>query len=367
MSTDQFFQVLESCWMPLPPGIQESFLGQTKEFIAIENRLKEDQSLASYDQQIYPELRAVLGMPSTDELSPPRAVLHFCNNQLQLMENVFLALNLAQYHSHPLNRGWMNLFRRWTAAHTMRLLWPSLKSLYSKGFVAFAEYQLNLSGMPIVPKKAPEAQSSRLPHLIALRNPEEKAAALDLPSYERLFKELGQEWPKDSSKENYALYFEPFEQAVRVDRETDVEKMPVIWTVSHPETEAKEIWGVALLAFHPKDSNLQRLMIWVRPAYRGIGLGTKLLDAVIPLGKEREEQFHNLIVVLPPLRRDKPGYGEEMAGWLRFYSRKGFVRTTHKDAERILGQSFDPEAFCLVMPELLERFRGPVRKGDSSP
>src|SRR5438105_11625465 len=170
MSADKFFQALQSHWMSLPPGIQDSFLRQTMEFVAIENRLKEDKSLAGYDQEIYPELRTVLGMARA-ESTPPTVVLHFCNNQLQLMENVFLALNLARFHAHPLNRGWLNLFRRWTATPTMRLLWPSLKSTYSRDFVAFAEYHLNLPEVPPLVIKKESVPLSQLAELFALQDP----------------------------------------------------------------------------------------------------------------------------------------------------------------------------------------------------
>ena len=66
--------------------------------------------------------------------------------------------------------------------------------------------------------------------------------------------------------------------------------------------------------------------------------------------------------MLPPLRRDKPGYADEMAGWLRFYGQKGFVRIMQKDAEQILTGPFDCEAFCLVMPQLLEWVLRPIRQ-----
>jgi len=438
VSADNFFQTLRSYWIPLPPGIQESFLGQTKEFIEIENRLKEDPLLASYDQQIYPELHTILGMTISDESPPPRAVLHFCNNQLQLMENVFLALKLAQYHAHPLNRGWMNLFRRWTASPTMRLLWPSLKSRYSRDFVAFAEYQLNLSGMPPVIKKESVAPS-RIRELFGFSDPPKAAGFTPFQGlYERLFGELSQEWPMQKKKhkkaeeevspaatqesaqetvpslgaeektqetasspaameratekadkteqesmqetaqkkqmegakekpgetaqEVYAQYFEPFLHATEI-------KM---WTISHP-LHMEETWGIALLGPHPMDEKwlkslrkekrwpeylpkgieLQRLMVWIRPAFRGVGLGTQLLNAVLD-GLDSQQRL-GLIVVLPPLRRDKPGYGDEMAGWLRFYGQRGFVRVTaREDQQQILTGRLDPAAFCLVMPALLE-------------
>ncbi|TAJ23380.1 MAG: N-acetyltransferase [Nitrospirae bacterium] len=267
----------------------------------------------------------------------------------------------------------MNLFRRWTGASMMRLLWPSLKSMYSKDFVKFAEYQLNLSGIkPVVSEepKTPQSLSLPLSDLFEWRDVEAVAKRQDVPPpFKSLFRELGYEWPH-VPHEDLAPYFKPFSGSQDV------------WTVSHPDSEA-EMWGIAMVASHPSDATLKRLMVWVRPAYRGVGLGLKLLEAVLEAvlrvedsetktdtGKQKDvnEKKKGLVVVLPPLRRDKPGYADEMAGWLRFYGRKGFVRTTQKDAERILSTPFDPAAFCLVMPELLEQAHKPaVQGGASSP
>jgi GNAT superfamily N-acetyltransferase len=344
----------------------------------LEDRLRRDESLARYDKEIYPELVTLLNLPSADLGTPDagrRAALHLCSQQLQIMEKVFLALKLDQYHAHPLNRGWINLFRRWSGTATMRLLWPSLRSMRSKDFVPFAEYQLNLSGMRL------EATQAYIPlgELFGLRNLGATLSAAAAQSrLKNLFQELGQEWPmsprelgqqaapgKAPSMEDYSFYFRPFSHPAGV------------WIISHPNSN-EEIWGIAVLAPHPENDRYNRLMVWVRPAYRGVTLGTKLLDAVldhIAEARKRIEQKVGIkpepanrvlddptdarepIVVLPPLRRDKPGYGEEMAGWLRFYGRKGFVRVTGEMAQTLLkwNRPFDPAAFCLVMPEVLQR------------
>src|SRR5690606_18687374 len=54
-------------------------------------------------------------------------------------------VKLEEFYGHALNRGWMNLFRRWTASATFRLFWPTLCGMYSQQFVRFAEQHFNLS------------------------------------------------------------------------------------------------------------------------------------------------------------------------------------------------------------------------------
>ena len=306
MSIDRFFYALKSHWVPLPPGINDSFLAQTKEFVEIERRLRDDDgALAEYDSQLYPELVNILHLREVQG-SDPRRVLHLCTEQIQLMENVFLALNLTQHHAHALNRGWMNVFRRWTSAPQLQLLWPSLRGMYSRDFVRFAEYQLNL----ISRVEIADAIAGDFAAAFQLLLQHQDAA----PNLRRMFAELAQEWPP----EKYADYFEPFVRTQQV------------WVVRHAEAR-KEIWGFAALA-QVRASSVKQLMVWIRPGYRGTGLGTKLLEVA-----DNSHPADKLVVLLPPLPRDRPGYAEEMAGWLRFYGQKQFVLTALKYAAGVLG------------------------------
>jgi GNAT superfamily N-acetyltransferase len=369
MSADRFFETLQAYWTPPPPGMHESFLGQWKEFVELENRLRWDESLAEYDQEMYPELVTLLGfsgegrMPAAAEAARPRAVLHMCVQQLRLMEQVFLALRLDRHHAHTMNRGWMNLFMRWGAHPVMGLLWPSLKARYSKNFVEFADEQLNFTWIDVTPKVydgRPPSLASLFASRFASRNLRERVvfqSSLDL-LLKRLFRELGQEWPmEDTGRDSF--YFDPFIASTE------------IWTVAHPWAP-EEIWGIALVAPDPERPAFQRLMVWIRPGYRGVGLGTKLLAAVLSSTPHRAihraeyrtlaQRKNRFLVVLPPLRRAWPGYREEMAGWLRFFGRQGFVRVTLEDAKRLLRSDdrtiqFEPDAFCLATSEAIQQFR----------
>ena len=60
--------------------------------------------------------------------SPPPAVpteeqLVMCMELFQLMENVFVALRLADFWEHPDNRGWVVLFTMWAKSGTFRMAW----------------------------------------------------------------------------------------------------------------------------------------------------------------------------------------------------------------------------------------------------
>src|SRR5262249_23578775 len=82
------------------------------------------------------------------------------------------------YHAHPLNRGWMNAFRRWTRSEVFRKYWLLLRGEYSWDFVRFCESELNLD-----PGK---------PRLVRTRcGPE----LLQRPEWLALSGEFAAEWP----------------------------------------------------------------------------------------------------------------------------------------------------------------------------
>ncbi len=360
---DEFFYALRSYWTPAPPAMRESFLSAAKEITELETQLLQDPDLTAYDLEIYPELGSVLDVgkkrgKTEAKQRVPREALHLCNRQLRLMESAFAALRLNEYHAHPLNRPWMNVFRRWSAAPTLRRLWPSLRGGYSKEFVRFAEYQLNLSVDPKLQVYVNPAVARRglqgkfkpsdgvpvtdLPRqvetlLAELANPSKRArVSAQIPKGLALLgAEIQQEWPW----ERYGAYYKPFGNhwitAIVSDRQDD-------------EGLGAGVWGIGMIASDEIPSRFLRLMVWVRPAYRGLGLGMKLLDVLCD--GLAEDVKKDLIVVLPPLPRDKPGYAQEMAGWLRFYGRKGLVRIPIQDAERWLNVPLDPEGFCLSLP-----------------
>ena len=146
----KWFKKLESSLQPRFP-MEEKFVHMQEQLIAIEKQFR-DPDVAEYTYQIYPELlpkQAVLTEPSTTKWRSDerfRKIFHFCNQQMQLMENVFVALQLDKPHNrnHHLNRGWMNLFRRWTKAPFFRASWAVSVGTYSLGYQMFCEDVLNL-------------------------------------------------------------------------------------------------------------------------------------------------------------------------------------------------------------------------------
>ena len=83
-----------------------------------------------------------LGLPfKADER---QAGFYFCNALMQLMEDVYLDLNLEEENDHPDNSGWMNLFRHWAWSAMFRATWVISASCYGAQFRSFCENELDL-------------------------------------------------------------------------------------------------------------------------------------------------------------------------------------------------------------------------------
>jgi GNAT superfamily N-acetyltransferase len=299
---------LRSHWVTTPPGLHEAFVGEANGLKELERLLRDDPELLRYDLEIYPELRSVFGIDPGGVALDPRAAIHTCNLQIQLMEQVYLAVNLNEFHGHALNRGWMNLFRRWTSSATFRLFWPTLCGMYSRQFVHFADQHLNL----------------RLDHVLAL---ESMGTAGDLAS---LFRDLSIEW---EAVPGYARDFmRGLEQPLPLEEVTGDATRRAAWQMRLPAVSSQTSIGgpgeiLAVVAVTRLSVAGHRLALhgWVRPAYRGLGIGHRLFDAAIA---ELIEAYHGhtLTVDLGPDNPAWAGTSIRNVGWLRFYERLGFTR-----------------------------------------
>ena len=258
----------------------------------LEAKLRDDPGLANYDAQIYPEIETLLGANQASG-SDPRAALHFCNMQLDLMENVFVALELEKYNGYALNRGWMNLFRRWAMTPIFQKLWPGLRGGYSRQFADFVEEFLIPCAAFRIINGIPTALVQRL---------------VDEFDRDRLSKEIAPQFPDAL---NAPLTFPSGAVAVW-------------YAVPEGDPPFNEAWGLAVVTQGPPENEYQ-LFVWVRGAYRNLGLGGKLLDAA--LAELRNTSRGKKILI--DLGQDKPGnpsYQQRKAKWLRLYGRRGSVR-----------------------------------------
>ncbi|MDD1622030.1 MAG: hypothetical protein LUQ11_11165, partial [Methylococcaceae bacterium] len=75
--------------------------------------------------------------PSTGPTDPDRSVFYLCSEMIQLMENVYLDMNLEDTWEHEDNKGWMELFKQWANSPKLRATWNQTRSTYGVRFQSF--------------------------------------------------------------------------------------------------------------------------------------------------------------------------------------------------------------------------------------
>ncbi|MCC8362573.1 patatin-like phospholipase family protein [Lysobacter sp. A6] len=74
-----------------------------------------------------------------------RACFYFAQEVIQLIESVYVDLDLERNFNHPDNHGWINYFRQWASVPMLRLAWALGSQSVGRRFARFCEKSL---GMP---------------------------------------------------------------------------------------------------------------------------------------------------------------------------------------------------------------------------
>jgi len=147
------FIKLKEFWHPHCPAVERHFTKHGQELNAIISQVKNDDDLIFMDAQMFPEwdelMAGITQKPDRQLWLPDSSVVvrkgfYVCNLMIQLMENVYLDLNLEKHHDHPDNRGRMNLFRHWSWAGIFRVTWAISACTYGSRFQHFCRDKLDL-------------------------------------------------------------------------------------------------------------------------------------------------------------------------------------------------------------------------------
>lgn len=153
----QLFRALEQNWYGSSKAVSTHFSTLTTQIDNLFERLRTSDELGFLHEQFYPEWQTLLSQDSrmpakhrpemwnlpSDETSL-RHGFYFCNSLIQLMENVYLDLDLDSEWTHPDNSGWMNVFRHWTWSSMFRITWAISAATYGRRFRAFCRQRLKL-------------------------------------------------------------------------------------------------------------------------------------------------------------------------------------------------------------------------------
>ncbi len=146
------FVNLKERWFP-PSRSGTSFTRHGDQLKLIEEALRKDEKLRFMDVQLLPEWpRLISGRSDAPEVwfdlpkkfEELRAGFYVCTNMLQLMENVYLDLNLEEEWEHPDNRGWMNLFKHWSWSAMFMVTFAICCGMYGARFQRWCERRLGL-------------------------------------------------------------------------------------------------------------------------------------------------------------------------------------------------------------------------------
>lgn len=153
---ERLFLELRKQWYPQGAGSYPAPADHDAQLEAILDTMRDDSRLAFLDAQVYPNLRRTgerhsepTGPDHPEDYEQLRAGFFFCKRLLQFMQQVFHDRRLDTEHHAPSNRGWMNLFRRWSWSRMFRFTWMITAGTYSARFQSFCENQIGLeAGVP---------------------------------------------------------------------------------------------------------------------------------------------------------------------------------------------------------------------------
>jgi hypothetical protein len=335
-------------WFALPPEYEASFLQSTRGYIDLHRAMADDARLRQLTRGMYPELDAALRgadgaaiasphpvrqalevanavssvlWPRPEEANRPAdgaapavaragqacAEVHTLVQMLQIMENAWLSLNLDVHYAHPLNRGWMDIFYRWTNTPLFRRHWPVLRSEFARGFVSFCEKQVHMGHV--------EVECEALP--------------ADRPLPDVLTREFEDEWTewgpgglqqrrRDAGRQPrcwliHARMADPGGRLGPPPKETPC-GLVLVWHDPPGPERPDEPWR----AFD--------FLIWVRGAHRNCGIGR---EAVFKILKELHDQKwpappFRLIVRLPVGNLTGPGGSLLRSMWETFFHHLDF-------------------------------------------
>jgi hypothetical protein len=349
-------------WFALPPEYESSFLGSTQAYIDLHRSMADDAQLRPLTLGMYPELAAAL-RPGADGATTPAhplqlgleaasllywflrprpgpaaqgpgaavapdgaqpsaagqscAEVHALLQMLQIMQNAWLSLNLDVHYAHPLNRGWMDVFYRWTNTPLFRRHWPVLRSEFARGFVSFCEKQVRMGRVQV--ERRPLPVGGHLPDVLR--------------------REFGDQWP-EWGRDGLQRHLDGAAGQARCwlihARMTDPDGR-----LQPPPEETP--FGFVLVgpdpAPPPGPGAAYEFLIWVRGAYRNSGIGrAAALQALEELAANGwPAKPFRLIVRLPVGQLSGPGGHLLQSMWLTFFHHLGFTRAFQAPARATWG------------------------------
>jgi hypothetical protein len=332
----RLFSAVQARWAEAPVDENEGVLEATRSWAQLEHEVSTNPELAALSRDLYPELPpapAAAPAPADRE----RAELHAVSRMLSISQTAWLALGLKRYSGLPMNRGWMNSFRRWADTEVFQRLWPVLRSQLAAEFVRFCEDQLHVASPPPVAVRLVGPVGT-----LAARGFTFEAEALD-----ELADEFAREWPDDAlGGRNVPRPRRGIPELVARAAALGLPELPVwliVQTTSGPVSPGaaprKFVAGIILAATFPDHPDVDaldpdeqppiELFLWVRPAHRSIGMASLTARNVVQTISEELAAAHGTIARPLWARYPRASPGDDDRAhemWRGFFARYDFRR-----------------------------------------
>jgi hypothetical protein len=137
------FEELRDNWYPMNKAIQENFTRHAQALDDLVREMRSDKTLVKLDTLLIP-LESGAPEPAITEDEKPKVFL-FLSSVIQLMENVYLDLNLEANADHPHCAGWIRIFQAWAETPLLRKAWHRYGWTYGSNFRRFCSRRLGLA------------------------------------------------------------------------------------------------------------------------------------------------------------------------------------------------------------------------------
>jgi hypothetical protein len=135
-----FFEDVQLRHYPPSKLIAQAFTRHTETLTGLLNSFAQVRTFSNFDESVFSQWTPIT---STERrtIEQERAARYWCNAIIQLMENVYVDLDLddPKERDHPDNAGWLLLFRRWSVTPLFRRTWAIVASAYGARFQRFFE------------------------------------------------------------------------------------------------------------------------------------------------------------------------------------------------------------------------------------
>jgi len=135
---EKFFAGTWARWYPPSDALQKNFTRHASAYDALVRELRSDPQLRWLDDDLFTEPDAPpMALWPTNVSRDREKEFLFLTSLFQLMENVYIDLDLENNADHPNNAGWMAIFSRWTQMGSFHAAWRRCGWTYGRNFQSF--------------------------------------------------------------------------------------------------------------------------------------------------------------------------------------------------------------------------------------